>query len=202
MHACFDCMRALMHACFDCMRAPRLMSQQDLGADELVLPVLQSLIASAAGDETSTVAAAGLLAHMTPSARALPALLAFLQVRLVACRLLCCLFCVLPCSPVEVYFLWLCLLGCTTGRFSACGHTRCRPLMPSLLALLQLQGLPLLPLCSAMLLALLQLQGLMFFSLLPLLPLCSALLNSALCSLQGIHACGVAWCAYRLLTHV
>jgi hypothetical protein len=53
---------------------------KDLGADALVLPVLQSLYAAGSGDAAAV--AGRLLSGLVPSAKALSAMLAYLQVRL------------------------------------------------------------------------------------------------------------------------
>jgi hypothetical protein len=66
---------------------PRLMQQavlpclgpRDLGADTLVLPVLQSLYAAASG--AAAAVACSVLSRMCPSCKVLAAMLAYLQVR-------------------------------------------------------------------------------------------------------------------------
>eukprot|EP00798_Chlamydomonas_sp_ICE-L_P014524 gene14523-20555_t len=56
----------------------RLLRSTDLSSDDLVLPLIHSLAVSGP-DSRAALAAAGLLGRMTPSARALPPLLAYLQ---------------------------------------------------------------------------------------------------------------------------
>lgn len=67
---------------------------KDLGADALVLPVLQSLYA--AGSKEAAAVAGRVLSGLVPSAKALAAMLAYLQVRLAAACPHVCVTCLLP----------------------------------------------------------------------------------------------------------